>query len=96
MAALTKAQGGLDTRHIRTIYQHQERWRKTSSSLRRGEVNDPYCEILLTSWLEINRQSVGAGLRDDNVVAINYNAQFSVGHGANLHAKNGTGRNSSM
>jgi hypothetical protein len=41
MAAWTKAQGGLDTRHIQ-IYQHQERWNKTSNSLRRGDVNDPY------------------------------------------------------
>ena len=40
MAAL--AQGGLDTRHIQSIYQHQERWSKTSNSLRRGDVNDPY------------------------------------------------------
>ena len=42
MAALTKAQGGLDTRHIQSIYQHQERWSKTSNRLRRGNVNDPY------------------------------------------------------
>jgi hypothetical protein len=42
MAALTKAQGGLDTRHIQSIYQHQERWSKTLNRLRRGEVNDPY------------------------------------------------------
>jgi hypothetical protein len=28
MAALTKAQGGLDTRHIQSIHQHQERWSK--------------------------------------------------------------------
>jgi len=41
MAALTKAQGGLDTRHIQSIYQHQERWSKTSRQ-RRGDVNDPY------------------------------------------------------
>ena len=43
MAAMTKAaQGGLDTRHIQSIYQHQERWSKTSNRLRRGDVNDPY------------------------------------------------------
>jgi hypothetical protein len=42
MAALTKAQGGLDTRHIQSIYQHQERWNKTSNRLRRSDVNDPY------------------------------------------------------
>ena len=42
MAALTKVQGGLDTRHIHSIYQHQERWSKTSNRLRRGDVNDPY------------------------------------------------------
>jgi hypothetical protein len=41
-ATLTKAQGGLDTRNIQSIYQHQERWSKTSNSLRRGDVNDPY------------------------------------------------------
>ena len=41
MAAL-QAQGGLDTRHIQSIYQHQERWNKTLNRLRRGDVNDPY------------------------------------------------------
>jgi len=39
-AALSKSQGGLDTRHIQSIYQHQERWSKTSNRLRRGDVND--------------------------------------------------------
>ena len=42
MAALTKAQGGLDARNIQSIYQHQERWSKTSNRLRRGDVNDPH------------------------------------------------------
>jgi hypothetical protein len=42
MATLTKAQGGLDTRNIQSIYQHQERWSKTSNRLRRGDVNDRY------------------------------------------------------
>ena len=42
MAALTKAQGGLDTRHIQSIHQHQERWSKTSNRLRSGDVKDPY------------------------------------------------------
>ena len=42
MAALTKAQGGLDARNIQSIYQHQERWSKTSNRLRHGDVNDPY------------------------------------------------------
>ena len=39
-AALSKSQGGLDTRHIQSIYQHQERWSK--NRLRPGDVNDPY------------------------------------------------------
>jgi predicted heme/steroid binding protein len=34
-------QGGLDARQIQSIYQHQERWSKTSNRLRRGDVNDP-------------------------------------------------------
>ena len=42
MAALTKAQGGLDTRQIQSIHQHQKRWSKTSNRLRSGDVNDPY------------------------------------------------------
>ena len=42
MATLTKAQGGLDTRNNQSIYQHHERWSKTSNRLRRGDVNDPY------------------------------------------------------
>jgi len=42
MAAWTKDRGGLDTRHIQSIHQHQERWSKTSNRLRSGDVNDPY------------------------------------------------------
>ena len=37
MAALAKAQGGLDARQIQSIYQNQERWSKTSNRLRRGD-----------------------------------------------------------
>ena len=37
-------------------------------------------DVWLASWLEVDRHGFRSGLRDDDVVVINYNSQASSGH----------------